>query len=79
MASGVGLVHALAFKLFEAKTFQDEENSGSEPREAVIADVTGDGRADLVLLSHDRVLVYPQDRGGDVDVKAAPAGAGPAK
>jgi hypothetical protein len=63
---GVGLVHALAFKLFEAKTFQDEENAGSEPREAVIADVTGDGRADLVLLSHDRILVYPQDAGAAV-------------
>jgi hypothetical protein len=76
---GVGLVHALAFKLFEAKTFQDEENTGSEPREAVIADVTGDGRADLVLLSHDRVLVYPQDGGGDVKGAAAAAEVNPAK
>jgi hypothetical protein len=29
----------------------------------VIADVTGDGKPDLVLLSHDRVLIYPQDDG----------------
>ena len=29
----------------------------------MIADVTGDGKADLILLSHDRVLVYPQDDG----------------
>jgi len=25
--------------------------------------VTGDGKPDLVLLSHDRVLIYPQDDG----------------
>jgi len=51
------------FKVFEAKSLASEERSGSEPREAVIADVTGDGRADLILLSQDRVLVYPQDAG----------------
>ncbi len=56
-----GLRHALQFKVFEAKTLVSEERAGSEPREAVIADVTGDGRPDLILLSQDRVLVYPQD------------------
>jgi hypothetical protein len=55
-----GLRHALHFKVFEEKSFAEEEGFGSEPREAAIADVTGDGRADLILLSHDRVLVYPQ-------------------
>jgi hypothetical protein len=25
-----------------------------------IADVTGDGRDDLVLVVHDRVVIYPQ-------------------
>ena len=34
-------------------------------REALIADVTGDGKADLILLSQDRVLLYPQDTGKD--------------
>jgi hypothetical protein len=28
-----------------------------------LADVTGDGRQDLILLSQDRVLIYPQDDG----------------
>ena len=60
---GTGLRHALHFKVFEAKSFSDEEEGGSEPREIVISDVTGDGRADLILLSHDRVLLYPQDSG----------------
>jgi hypothetical protein len=57
-----GLRHAVQFKVFEAKSLGAEERSGSEPREVLIADVTGDGQADLVLLSQDRVLVYPQDR-----------------
>ncbi|MGH7200955.1 MAG: FG-GAP repeat domain-containing protein, partial [Planctomycetaceae bacterium] len=58
-----GLRHALHFKLFEAKSFAGGDSAGTEPREAAIADVTGDGRSDLVLLTHDRVLVYPQDAG----------------
>ena len=45
-----------------------------DPREVVITDVTGDGLADLVLLSQDRVLVYPQDA-----APAAAAGAPAAK
>ncbi len=58
------LKHALYFKVFEEKTFQkDDDIPLTEPREAVIADVTGDGLLDLILLVHDRLLVYPQDAG----------------
>jgi hypothetical protein len=38
-----------------------------------VVDVTGDGLADLVLLAHDRILVYPQSPGGEPP--AAPAAA----
>jgi hypothetical protein len=55
--------HALSFKVFEEKSFSEGREGGTEPREGVIADVTGDGKPDLVLLSHDRVLIYPQDDG----------------
>jgi FG-GAP-like repeat len=55
--------HAFHFKVFEEKSFEGGREGGTEPRESAIADVTGDGRADLILLSHDRVLVYPQDDG----------------
>jgi hypothetical protein len=55
--------HAFHFKVFEEKSFSEGHDGGTEPREAAIADVTGDGRADLILLVHDRVLVYPQDDG----------------
>jgi hypothetical protein len=60
-----GLRHAIHFKVFEGKSFSaDRARAGVEPRESLIADVTGDGRADLLLLAHDRVLLYPQDPGG---------------
>lgn len=58
-----GLKHALYFRLFEEKSFANDRVSDTEPREALVVDVTGDGRADLVLLTHDRLLVYPQDDG----------------
>lgn len=58
-----GLRHALNFKVFEEKTFSRSNRTGVDPREAVIADVTGDKRKDLILLCHDRVLLYPQDDG----------------
>lgn len=63
---------ALAFQVFEEKSFtRDEEGGDFEPREALIVDVTNDGRLDLVLLVHDRVLIYPQDDGRPDEVNAA--------
>ena len=60
---GKGLRHATSFKVFEAKGLNSAEQTGTDPREGLIADVTGDGLQDLILLVHDRVLVYPQDSG----------------
>jgi hypothetical protein len=54
---------ALAFQVFEAKSAGGREEGGVEPREIIAADVTGDGRNDLILIAHDRILVYPQDAG----------------
>jgi hypothetical protein len=52
----------LHFKVFETdEHFQGRKGPPQEPRETVIADVTGDGKKDLILLVHDRVLVYPQE------------------
>jgi hypothetical protein len=58
-----GLVHALQFKIFDSKSFHGSSESGFQPREGSLADVTGDGRPDLLLLAHDRLLIYPQDPG----------------
>lgn len=54
-------VSRLHFRVFETDPhYQGNRGAGREPRETVVADVTGDGRPDLVLLVHDRVLIYPQ-------------------
>jgi hypothetical protein len=55
------LVPATRWKVFEERTFRSRRNDSLEPREAVVADVTGDGKADLIVLVHDRILVYPQE------------------
>jgi hypothetical protein len=70
-----GLREATSFRVFEEKRLVSEAaDRGLQPREGLIVDVTGDGRADLLLLCHDRLLVYPQDAGEGA--AAAPAGGG---
>ncbi|MHC4414525.1 MAG: FG-GAP repeat domain-containing protein [Planctomycetota bacterium] len=54
------LLYATGFQVFESKIFSGGEPREYEPSEALIADVTGDGADDLLLLAHDRVLIYPQ-------------------
>lgn len=60
----------LRWQVFEEKTFQRQSGS-IEPREAVIADVDGDGLNDISLLVHDRVLIYRQDDGHGEPAAAA--------
>jgi hypothetical protein len=50
----------LHFRVFETDPhYEGNRGNDQEPRDLLVTDVTGDGRADLVLLVHDRVLVYP--------------------
>ncbi|ODT99269.1 MAG: hypothetical protein ABS79_04700 [Planctomycetes bacterium SCN 63-9] len=56
------LIPALTFKVFERKTFFNSAGQ-IEPRDMAIGDVDGDRRNDLVLIVHDRVLIYRQDPG----------------
>ena len=54
-------VSRLHFRVFETdEHHQERKGDALEPREAIVADVTGDGKKDLLLLVHDRVLIYPQ-------------------
>lgn len=55
------LVPANRWQVFEERTFRGRRSDLPEPREAVVDDVTGDGKNDLIVLVHDRVLVYPQE------------------
>ena len=65
------LARALAFKVFERKGRRTVADM-IEPRDLTLGDVDGDGLTDLVLLVHDRVLVYRQDPGKDKEtIKAA--------
>lgn len=49
------------WRVFEERTFRGRRAEGLEPREALVADLTGDGLNDLAVLVHDRILVYPQE------------------
>ena len=55
------LVPANRWQVFEERSFRGGRAALPEPREAAVADVTGDGKNDLIVLVHDRVLVYPQE------------------
>jgi len=49
------------WQVFEERSYRGGRPDLPEPREALIADVTGDGKNDLIVIVHDRVLVYPQE------------------
>ncbi|MAB73240.1 MAG: hypothetical protein CMJ54_12130 [Planctomycetaceae bacterium] len=56
-----GRLHPMTgFTIFETKMFSGGEPREFEPRQVLVADVTGDGADDMVLVAHDRILVYPQ-------------------
>jgi hypothetical protein len=55
------LVPADRWQVFEERTFRSRRSDAAEPREALVADLTGDGRNDLVVLVHDRIILYPQE------------------
>jgi hypothetical protein len=54
------MLHATGFQIFETQLFHGGDTRENQPRQVIIADITGDGAHDVVMLCHDRVLVYPQ-------------------
>lgn len=80
---GESLRRIYRFTVFEKKVFRGRPQGGSEPRQALLADLTGDGRTDIALLVHDRIALYPQvtpegreetPGPGDEQERAAPLG-----
>lgn len=63
------LKKAMSFHVFEEKLFRSFENS-VEPRDLSLGDVDGDGKTDIVLIAHNRVLVYRQDPGSTEQARA---------
>ena len=55
------LVPANRWQVFEQRTFHERRSDLAEPREALVTDVTGDKKNDLIIIVHDRVIVYPQE------------------
>ena len=59
--SDEGKMHyATGFKIFETKIFSGGDPREWEPSQIEIDDFTGDGKDDILLLSHDRLLLYVQ-------------------
>ncbi len=55
-------VVGMRFKIFEEKDYREQATKTTvEPRWLKVADVTADGKNDLVTIIHDRVIIYPQD------------------
>jgi hypothetical protein len=71
------LIPANRWQVFEERSFRARRAELPEPREALIADLTGDGRNDLVVLVHDRVLLYPQEQWEDVERSTSPVALNP--
>lgn len=49
------------WQVFEERTFRNRRSDAPEPREALVADFNGDKKNDLVVIVHDRILLYLQE------------------
>lgn len=57
--AGKSLKQALSFGIFEEKSYS-RRSTNLGPKQMIIADIDGDKAADLLLLIHDRILLYLQ-------------------
>ncbi len=53
------LVRGNKFRVFAKKQYHGRNSGAPEPSWVEIADLTNDGKDDLILIAHDRILLYP--------------------
>jgi hypothetical protein len=53
-----GFKQALRWSAYEKKLYEERRDMG--PHDIVVADFDGDGKQDIALLIHDRLIIYPQ-------------------
>ncbi len=63
IAASGRIVPATEFKVYESRLFSGGDSMEFEPSLALATDLTADARDDLLLLVHDRVIIYPQAAG----------------
>jgi len=54
------MLYATGFKIFESRIFSGGEPREWQPSQVIITDLTNDSLNDILLLSHDRLLLYRQ-------------------
>ena len=54
------MLNATGFKIFESRIFSGGEPREFQPSQIIITDLTGDNQNDVLLLSHDRLILYRQ-------------------
>ena len=57
---GGDLLHVTNFKIYESKLFGRGDGREFQPSQIMITDLTGDRAHDVIMLVHDRVLIYEQ-------------------
>ncbi len=59
LAPDGSLIRANKFRVFAKKQYRSMDRGTGEPRWITMADVTNDKVDDLLLIAHDRILLYP--------------------
>ncbi|MBC8309497.1 MAG: VCBS repeat-containing protein [Phycisphaerales bacterium] len=54
------MLYATGFKIFESRIFSSGEPREWQPSQVIITDLTNDNKSDVLLLSHDRLILYKQ-------------------
>jgi hypothetical protein len=54
------MLYATGFKIYESMIFSGGEPREWQPSQVIITDLTNDDKNDVLLLSHDRLILYKQ-------------------